>query len=161
MNNGLINPAVSTGTLCVFNDATIGDTFCSFQPDTMDGKLRLFNAINNPDKRIGNCINKEIAVKDVIVKAVKLSEDRNKKPSSGVWVDENGERNGFRVVLIDVDGVSYTATSNGIYNSISTLRAVFGDLHFDTGLRVEVNQISTKNGSTLTLKALGLVSSAE
>lgn len=154
-NTGLINPAVSTGTLCVFNDATIGDTFCSFKPDTMDGKVKLFNAINNPDKRIGDCINKEIVVKDVIVKAVKLAEDRNKTPTSGVWVDENGERNGYRVVFIDMDGISYTATSNGIYNSVSTLRAVFGELHFETGLRVEVNQVSTKNGNTLTLKVLG------
>ena len=155
MANNMISTTTGA-TLCVFNDASIGDTFCSFAPEGKEGKIKLYNAINNPDHRIADCINKEIAVRDVVIKAVKLTEERNKKPGAGQqWVDEEGDRDGFRVVLLDMNGESYTATSSGIYNSVATLRAVFGELHFDEGLTVEVNQVKTKNGNTLTLKVTG------
>lgn len=145
---------VTPETVCVFNDRSIGDTFCSFQPDSMEGKVRLYNAINNPDKRIADCINKVIKVRDCVIKAVKLSEERNNAHN---WTDETSgkDRDGFRVILIDEDGVSYNATSAGIYNSVSTIRSVFGQLHFDEALTVEVNQVKTKNGNTLTLKVVG------
>lgn len=143
----------NTSTVCVFNDRAIGDTFCSFRPDDMEGKIKLYNAINNPEKRIADCINKEIAIRDVVVKAVKLSKERN--PSN--WTDEQDEdRDGFRVVLIDTEGIAYTATSTGIYSSVATIRSVFGQLHFEPEpLRVQVNQVKTKNGNTLTLRVLG------
>lgn len=145
---------VTPETVCVFNDRSIGDTFCSFQPDSMEGKVRLYNAINNPDKRIADCINKVIKVRDCVIKAVKLSEERNNVHN---WTDETSgkDRDGFRVILIDEEGVSYNATSAGIYNSVSTIRSVFGQLHFDEALTVEVNQVKTKNGNTLTLKVVG------
>lgn len=145
---------VTPETVCVFNDRSIGDTFCSFQPDSMEGKVRLYNAINNPDKRIADCINKVIKVRDCVIKAVKLSEERNNAHN---WTDETSgkDRDGFRVILIDEEGVSYNATSAGIYNSVSTIRSVFGQLHFDEALTVEVNQVKTKNGNTLTLKVVG------
>lgn len=145
---------VTPETVCVFNDRSIGDTFCSFQPDSMEGKVRLYNAINNPDKRIADCINKVIKIRDCVIKAVKLSEERNNVHN---WTDETSgkDRDGFRVILIDEEGVSYNATSAGIYNSVSTIRSVFGQLHFDESLTVEVNQVKTKNGNTLTLKVVG------
>lgn len=156
MANNTISTSTAAATLCIFNDPSIGDTFCSFAPEGREGKIKLYNAINNPGHRIANCINKEITIKDVVIKAVKLTEERNKKPSAGQqWVEEEGDRDGFRVVLLDTDGESYTATSSGIYNSVATLRAIFGDLHFDDGLTVEVNQVKTKNGNTLTLKVIG------
>ncbi len=145
---------VTPETVCVFNDRSIGDTFCSFQPDSMEGKVRLYNAINNPDMRIADCINKTIKIRDCVIKAVKLSEERN---NASNWTDDTPgkERDGFRVILIDDNGVSYNATSAGIYNSVATIRSVFGKLHFDEPLTVEVNQVKTKNGNTLTLKVIG------
>lgn len=135
--------------LCVFNDAKFGDLFTSFSPDDMDGKVKLYNAINSPDQRIGDYINTPIVVRDVVVSKVKLAEriDAN----SPNWSADDKERDGFRVILIDMEGKSYTATSTGIYNSVSTLRKVFGTLHFDDGMKVIVKQITTKNGKSLTL----------
>lgn len=145
---------VTPETVCVFNDRSIGDTFCSFKPDSMEGKVRLYNAINNPDMRIADCINKTIKVRDCVIKAVKLSEERG---NAANWTDDTPgkERDGFRVILIDENGTSYNATSAGIYNSVATIRSVFGQLHFDEPLTVEVNQVKTKNGNTLTLKVIG------
>lgn len=143
-----------TTAICIFNDAKIGDTYCSFKPDEFDAKIRLYNAINNPDKRVADCINKDIHLRDVVIKAVKLSEERNRADN---WTDvsEAKERDGFRVILIDDEGVSYSATSAGIYNSVATIRSVFGQLHFDDPLTVQVNQVKTKNGNTLTLRVVG------
>lgn len=143
-----------TTAICIFNDTKIGDTYCSFKPDEFDAKIKLYNAINNPDKRVADCINKDIQLRDVVIKAVKLSEERNRTDN---WTDvsEAKERDGFRVILIDDDGVSYSATSAGIYNSVATIRSVFGQLHFDTPLTVQVNQVKTKNGNTLTLRVVG------
>lgn len=143
-----------TTSLCVFNDTKIGDTYCSFKPDDFDAKIKLYNAINNPDKRVADCINEQIKVRDVVIKAVKLSEERN---NANNWTDETPakERDGFRVILIDEEGTSYSATSAGIYNSVATIRSVFGQLHFDDPLTVKVNQVKTKNGNTLTLRVVG------
>lgn len=143
-----------TTALCVFNDTKIGDTYCSFKPDDFDAKIKLYNAINNPDKRVADCINEQIKVRDVVIKAVKLSEERN---NANNWTDETPakERDGFRVILIDEEGTSYSATSAGIYNSVATIRSVFGQLHFDDPLTVKVNQVKTKNGNTLTLRVVG------
>lgn len=142
--------------VCVFDDPKIGSQYTSFSPDDMDGKIKLYNAINSPEKRIGDFINSPIDVQDVVVMAVKLtnkfSDAQDDKSGDNPFKEDDDKlRDGFRVVLIDTDGVSYTATSNGIYNSIKTMRAVFGTLHFENGLKVTVRQVKAKNGNTLTL----------
>lgn len=134
-------------TLCVFNDPKFCDLFTSFSPDDMDGKRRLYNAINSPDKRLADIINTPINIRDIVVKRVELTEDM----SGSDWTKENDRSAAFRVVVIDDQDVSYTATSTGIYNSVCTLRSIFGTLHFDEPLKACVKQIKTKNGNTLTL----------
>lgn len=137
-------------TLCVFNDPSIGSQFVSFSPDTMEGKVQLYNAINSPDKRLADIINTPIMLRDVIVSKVTLT-DRNDKNNDEENPFVSSERVGFRTIIVDADGVSYAATSNGVYNSVATLRAVFGTLHFDEPLKVVVKQVAVKNGNTLTL----------
>lgn len=136
-------------SIMIFNDPNIGDQYSSFSPDDMTGKVKLYNAINSPDERLADFINTPITIRDVVVSRVKLAERINTSDSN--WNEESGEREGFRVVLIDMDDKSYTATSTGIYNSICTLRGIFGTLHFDEGLKAIVKQVKTKNGNTLTL----------
>lgn len=145
--------------LCVFNDKSIGEQYCSFNPDTIDGKIKLYNAINSPDERLKNVINMPLKVKDVVIRKVELvgrivndgtgDTDDTENP----FTTDRG-RESFRVILLDVDGKSYTATSTGIYNSVCTLRSVFGGLHFEEGLNMVVKQISTRNGNTLTLSIM-------
>lgn len=145
----------NTQSLCVFNDPRIGAQFSSFSPEEMSGKIKLYNAINSPDNRIADFINTPITIRDVVISRVSLMEKVDRNDANGPWETE-GEtadkgREGFRVVIIDTDDVSYVATSNGIYNSVSTIRSIFGTLHFDEGLKAVVKQIKTKNGNTLTL----------
>lgn len=138
--------------LCIFNNPTYVDQFTSFKPDGLEGKKQLFNCINSPDGRLADFINKTINVRDVIVKKVTMTAKSQPSQTNAQWAEDDAqEKEGFRVILIDTGGKSYTATSQGIYNSIATLMSIFGTLHFDDGLPMEVKQVSTKNGNTLTL----------
>lgn len=143
-------------TLCIFNDSKYIEQFSSFSPDDMAGKVKLYNAINSPDQRLKDIVNMPINIKDVIVRKVSLSEkvERANTDENDDAGDFRGSREGFRVIILDTEGKSYTATSTGIYNSICTLRNVFGTLHFEEGLKVAVKNIKTKNGDTLTLSIL-------
>lgn len=152
MSNEL-NRVNTNETIAIFGDPTVGDQYISFTPETPAEKVRMFNAINSPDARLADFINTPITIKDVIVSKVKLSPRLNKKDG---FVDEEEaapqkEEDGFRVIFLDKDGKSYTATSRGIYNSVCNLRSVFGGLHFEDGLQLTVKQVSTKNGNTLTI----------
>lgn len=143
----------SNQPVAVFGEAELGTTYSSFSPEDMEGKIKLYNSINAPAAKIGDCINQTIHVVDVVVCAVKLAGTRTDKTGKDLPEDQQTpDKDAFRVILIDKDGLAYAATSAGIYNSVSTIRKVFGDLHFDTPLPVIVRQISTKNGSTLTLQ---------
>lgn len=149
------NTNETTQALSVFNDPKIGAQFSSFSPEDISGKMKLYNAINSPDERIADFINTPIMIRDVVVSKVTLAEKVSDKDDKNPWEDEAAvsekSREGFRVVLIDTDEKSYTATSTGIYNSVCTLRAIFGTLHFESGLKAVVKQVKTKNGNTLTL----------
>lgn len=137
-------------TLSVFTETSEIGQYSSFAPDDRAAQVKLYNAINSPDHRLSDFINKPIAIKDVVITRVKLTASRD--DVQGNWVQEpEADREGYRVVLIDMEGKSYTATSTGIYNSVCTLRNVFGTLHFEDGMKAEVKQIPTKNGKTLTL----------
>lgn len=135
----------------IFGDQKYGDQFASFSPDDMAGKRKLYSAINAPDSRIVDHINQVIRLTDVVISRVEIAEKMVKNtPFNDDDIGVN-KRGAFRVILIDAGGHSYVATSNGIYNSICTLRNVFGTLHFDEPMELMVKQISTKNGNTLTL----------
>lgn len=152
MSTEIMNTAA---TLCVFNDPSMGTQFVSFSPEGNEGKVKLFNAINSPDKRLSDMKNTPIMLADVIVSVVDLSEEKDTKDAKDKaptgFIPEGEKRKGYRVVMIDADGVSYTATSQGIYNSICTLRNVFGTLHFDEPIKIVIKEVKTKNGNTMTM----------
>lgn len=167
--------SANSETVCIFNDPMYTEQFSSFSPDDKSGKVKLYNAINSPDERLADMINMPIKLRDVVICKVSLTEKvksdnpvskvalaekvKSDKPASKEMDDDDNPfaanatkgRHGFRVILLADDGKSYTATSTGIYNSVCTLRSVFGTLHFDDPLTVIVKQISTKNGNTLSL----------
>lgn len=126
------------------------ETYMSFNATTQDEKIRLYNAINVPDYKLSDFINRDINVRDVIIMGVEINREANPfDKSDGDAVDERRKAN--RVILIDMDGKSYAATSDGISNAVRTLMSVFGSLHFEDGLTVTVKQVNVKRGSLLTL----------
>lgn len=128
--------------------------FCSIQGGTHESKVAVFNASNNPDHKVGDYINKEIVIKDVLAELIEMPKTDGK---DNPVLDESGEpvmEQVPRVVLIDVDGKSYQAVSWGIFNALKKAITIFGAPTWDEGLRILVKQVSVKSGSMLTFDVL-------
>lgn len=114
-------------------------TFCSIQGGDRATLAKVYNAMNNPQHKVGDFINKVIKVKDVFVEVIDL-------PNEETGVIESAPR----VVLIDDKGEAYQAVSQGIFNAVKNAMQVFGRPTWDDPLPCLIKQVSVKNGSMLT-----------
>jgi len=114
-------------------------TYCSVQGGDRATKAKVYNAMNNPEHKVGDMINKVINVKDVLVEMIELPNE------------ETGEiAQCPRVVLIDDGGEAYQAVSTGIFNAVKNAIQIFGQPTWDEPLPCLIKQVSVKNGSMLT-----------
>ena len=119
------------------------EIFCSFSPDTVEGKKALYKAITNPDHKITDMVGKEIAIRDVVVATCQFVDE------------ETGETTpGNRTILIDTNGISYGCSSTGVYNALRNLIAIFGSPTWADGLAVRVGQISKGVNRIITLEII-------
>lgn len=115
------------------------DSYTSIDISSPENKAKLFKAMNNPDERISDMINKEIKVTDIYVEVIECAND-------------NGEVTKCpRVVLIDDKGKSYYAVSTGIYNSVKKLIKIFGLPTWNPAITITPKQITKKDRKILTL----------
>ena len=114
-------------------------TFCSIQGGDRATLAKVYNAMNNPQHKVGDFINKVIKVKDVFVEVIDL-------PNEETGAIESAPR----VVLIDDKGEAYQAVSQGIFNAVKNAMQVFGQPTWDDPLPCLIKQVSVKNGSMLT-----------
>lgn len=133
----------SHNPMAVFSDILekMGDAYTSIDLTVPENKIKLYNAINTPSDRITDIINKRILMVDAVT-----------IPAQTVDEKTGEARYIVRSIIIDKEGNTYTASSNGLHNSLRNILAIFGTLHFDQGLPVTVKQVETKRGRTLTLK---------
>lgn len=116
------------------------ETYCSLKVSDRASQALLFKAMNNPEKRIGDCINMEIRVKDVYAENVDCVNS------------ETGEVNRCpRIVLIDENGVGYQAVSIGMFSAVKKLIQVFGEPTWDDPIPVVVKQVTKGERKMLTL----------
>lgn len=115
--------------------------YLSFECTDEGSKIALYNAINSVDQKVSDYINKNILLKDVVCVPVQLVNEETGEVTEAV-----------RSILFDDAGTTYACTSSGIFNSLKNIKRIFGTLHFDEPLKVQVAQVSTKKGSTLTLR---------
>lgn len=114
--------------------------FSSLQATTDDEKAHLFNAINNPEKRLADCINMKIKAKDLYIEVVNCTNE------------ETGEVTACpRIVIIDDKGVSYQAVSLGIYSALKKVIQIFGTPTWETPIVLEVKQVTKGQRKMLTL----------
>jgi hypothetical protein len=120
--------------------AEAGTTFCSIQADgDRETAKRVYNAMNDPEYRVADFINKTIEVENVLLEI------------RDILNEETGEISRVpRVVLIDVDCKAYQATSVGMFNVIKNAYAVFGQAPWTPPLKMHIKQKAVKNGSMLT-----------
>lgn len=115
-------------------------SFSSLKAETDDEKASLFNAINNPEKRLSDCINMKIRAKDLFIEVVNCTNE------------ETGEITACpRIVIIDDKGVSYQAVSLGIYSALKKVIQIFGAPTWDKPIVLEVKQVTKGTRKMLTL----------
>lgn len=114
--------------------------FCSMIPKNEDEEVVLFNAMNNPEKRIGDCINMTINVKHVFCEVVTCVNR------------ETGESNLCpRIVLIDTDGVGYQAVSLGVFSALKKIFSIKGNpTTWKKPVKLQVVQITKGDRKLLT-----------
>lgn len=125
-------------------DLTSAQTqFCSMNAETDEDKAKLYNAMNNPDKRLADCVNMTIKAKDLYVEVVNCTNE------------ETGEVTACpRIVIIDDKGVGYQAVSIGIFSALKKVIQIFGVPTWEKPVLLEVKQITKGNRKMLTLNVV-------
>lgn len=116
-----------------------GDTFmCSIKDDgTRASKVKIYNAINGAEASLTDYIGKPLEIVDVVAHPIRIADE-----VTGEIIDT------VRVVLIDKNGVGYTAVSQGIVNSLARIFQIVGmPSWIDEPVKMEVKQVKTRNGN--------------
>lgn len=115
--------------------------YCSMVAETPEQKAALFNAMNNPDFRLGDCINQTIKVKDVFVEVVNCTNEKTGEVQTCP-----------RIVLIDDENKGYQCVSIGIFSALKKLFGVYGEpFKWVAPVPVTVKQITKGERKMLTL----------
>lgn len=115
--------------------AGTGESFCSMKAETMEEKKKLYKAMTAADKKVGDCINQKISIKDVFMDIFDIANE------------ETGEVESVpHIVLIDSEGTSYEAVSKGVFDSLKNLVQIFGSPTWEDPIDVIVKQRTIKNG---------------
>ena len=123
-------------------DMTSAQTqFCSLSASTDEEKAKLFNAINNPEKRLADCINMTINAKDLYIEVVNCTNEQTGEVTACP-----------RIVIIDEKGVSYQAVSLGIYSALKKVIQIFGAPSWQKPIKLSVKQVTKGARKMLTLE---------
>lgn len=115
--------------------------YSSLKPQTIEEKATVYNAVSNPTDRIADHINETIFVTDIYCETVECVRA------------ESGEVNVCpRTILIDKDGKSYVAVSNGVFGAVKRLISGFGQPTWSPALPIKVKQISKGAKNILTFE---------
>lgn len=115
--------------------------YSSMVAGTRKEKADYYNATSNPKHKVGDYINQTIVVRDVFVEVIELEDE-----DSGDIVYAP------RIVLIDMEGETYQAVSNGIFRDLARLFKTFGEPTWEDGLPCTVKQISLGKNQMLKLE---------
>lgn len=134
------NQFADEGFNIVADMTTAKTQFCSLVAESDTDKAKLYNAMNNPDKRIADCINMTIKAKDLYIEVVNCTNT------------ETGEVTPCpRIVIIDEKGVAYQAVSVGIYSALKKVVQVYGAPTWEKPIPLMVKQITKGERKMLTL----------
>lgn len=109
---------------------TRSSIYCSLKAKTDEEKDVMYNAANNPEFALADAIGQTLAVTDMLIETVKITDDE-----TGV------ENYAPRIVLITNDGKTYQCVSTGVFNSLRKMVAIYGEPTWTDGLPIAVKQI--------------------
>ena len=138
MNNEIMTKDVASVDLVEQLKNPTGKFFCSIVDDnSRKSKVAIYNAINNADEELAQHINEVLEIVDVVAFPVQLPDEQ-----TGEVVEC------LKTVLIDKNGKSYTATSQGVANSLSRIFSIIGMPSWkDEPVKMKLKQIPTRNGN--------------
>ena len=120
--------------ITTFNGQADKPYYCSVKANTQAEKIKLFNALENADLRLNDCVDQEIAIKDVYVERYVKQENDTEKVK-------------FRTILFGEDGKTYVTASYGVYNCMSKIFRAFGTPdNWTESLKVKVTKRDIGNG---------------
>lgn len=121
-------------------------SYCSLTAETAEEKTTLYNAMNNPQNRVKDCINETIALKDVFVEVVHCV---NRETDESVAAP--------RVVLIDENGIGFQCVSTGVFSALKKLFSVFGEPRtWEKPVKIKIKQLNRgTDKSILTFDVVG------
>lgn len=118
--------------------------YCSMKVESLEDKKKLFNYINNPAKRISDCINEVIEIKDIYLAEIDITD----KETGEVSVCP-------RTILISSDGQAYQAVSIGIFNAVRNMIFLLGEPTFwECPMPIKIKQITKGANTILTFEVL-------
>ena len=116
----------------------MGQFYCSIEDDgSRESKVKIFNAVNSADSNIADHIGEVLEIVDVVAHPVELADE------------ETGEIiQALRAVLIDVNGISYAAVSQGITSALSKVFSIVGPPSWkEHPVKMKLKQVKTRNGN--------------
>lgn len=125
--------------------------FCSMTANTEKEKASLFNAMNNPEFRLADEINKTILAKDLYCEVVTLEKkDADQNPVLDAY--GNPVINSCpRVVIIDDKGIGHQCVSVGIYSAMRKIIAIYGPPTWEKPIPLIVKQTTKGVRKMLTI----------
>lgn len=139
----------STKNMTVYSDEQAGmiaelsnnkvSMFSSLKAETHEEKAQLFNAMNAPEKRVGDMVGKVIKIKDVFAEMIELTNPETGEVSTAP-----------RIVIVDDKNVTYQAVSIGIFSAIKKMFGLFGLPTYEPAIPVEIRQINKGQNRILT-----------
>lgn len=139
-NMELVNITTDDGEHLIANLTSKTTAFCSFKANTTEEKAKLFEIMNNPEKRLADCINMTIFVKDLYCEVVNCTNS------------ETGEvTQQPRIVVIDKANFGYQCVSIGIFSAFKKLISIFGQPTWNDPIPLKVKQITKNTRKMLTL----------
>ena len=125
--------------LIIFNNqSNERQMYSSFDVESKENKAKLFNATENADALVNDCINQELVLKDVYMERIPFVDE------------ETGEQKvKYRTILFDDAGQSYATGAYGIYNTVAKILSIYGiDYLHEEGLKVVIAKGTTKDNKT-------------
>lgn len=122
-----------------------GNVWASFNVDTLENKKMMYKCMGTADYNIGDNIGQKINIRDVVIQSVKIIDRATGMP-----------RICPRVSIVDKSGAVFSSTAWGVYNSMKKILTVFGTLHFEEDMIIEIKSITTRNGKSFSLDIVNL-----
>lgn len=98
---------------------SLGDYICTKKVETEDEKVELYNAMQNPDDKISNFVNREFTIKDFIIKAAQYEKVDEETGEITVSISPY-------IIIFDEDGQTFTSSSLGVVASLKEIYDIFG-----------------------------------